>query len=57
MQRSMHVRMQSELERAVDDCRRSEADLPTRPEMVRRLLQAAVTARQAEKRDEERSAP
>jgi hypothetical protein len=44
----VHVRLQSELARALDDCRRAEADVPSRPEMVRRLLRQAVTARQAE---------
>ena len=40
---NIHVRLQDELLRAIDVFRRSEVDLPTRPEAVRRLLQQAMT--------------
>lgn len=36
------IRMSPQLIQAVDDRRRLEPDLPTRPEMVRRLLMAAL---------------
>jgi metal-responsive CopG/Arc/MetJ family transcriptional regulator len=39
---NIHVRLQDELLRAIDVFRRSEIDLPTRPEAVRRLLQQAM---------------
>jgi len=45
---SIHVRLQNELLRAIEDFRRREADLPTRPEAIRRLLQQAVMAREEE---------
>ena len=40
-----HVRLPDELLRAVESCRRCEPDIPSRPEMVRRLLRQAVAAR------------
>ena len=43
---NIHVRLQNELLRAIEDFRRSEADIPSKPEAVRRLLRQAVTARQ-----------
>jgi len=39
---SIRVRLQNELLRAIEDFRRSEADIATRPEAIRRLLQQAV---------------
>ena len=45
---NIHVRLQNELLRAIEDFRRSEADIPSKPEAVRRLLLQAVTARQEE---------
>jgi len=45
---NIHVRLRNELLRAIDDFRRSEADIPSKPEAVRRLLLQAVTARQEE---------
>ena len=45
---NIHVRLQNELLHAIDDFRRSEADIPSKPEAVRRLLREAVTARQEE---------
>ena len=45
---NIHVRLRNELLRAIDDFRRSEADIPSKPEAIRRLLLQAVTARQEE---------
>jgi hypothetical protein len=45
---NIHVRLRNELLRAIEDFRRSEADIPSKPEAVRRLLRQAVTARQEE---------
>jgi hypothetical protein len=42
----IHVRVRNELLSAIEDFRRSEADIPTRPEAVRRLVEQAVTARE-----------
>src|SRR6516164_3043235 len=39
---SIRVRLQNELLRAIEDFRRSEADIATRPEAIRGLLQQAV---------------
>lgn len=36
------IRMSQDLIRAVDERRRQEPDLPTRPEMIRRILVAAL---------------
>lgn len=36
------IRMSQNLIRAIDDRRREEPDLPTRPEMIRRLLVGAL---------------
>ena len=44
----IQVRMSEELRQAIEDFRRNEPDIPTRPEMIRRLLRRAVTARQEE---------
>jgi hypothetical protein len=38
--------MPPDLRRAIEDFRRNEPDIPTRPEAIRRLLKQAVTARQ-----------
>ncbi len=40
----IHVRLQDELQRAVENFRRREADIPSKPEAVRRLLRQAVAA-------------
>ena len=40
--------MPPDLRRAIEDFRRNEPDIPTRPEAIRRLLKLAVVARQAE---------
>ena len=45
---NIHVRLQHELLRAIEDFRRSEADIPSKPEAVRRLLQQAITTHQEE---------
>ncbi|SIS92727.1 hypothetical protein [Paracoccus saliphilus] len=36
------IRMSQDMIRAIDDRRREEPDLPTRPEMIRRLLADAL---------------
>jgi metal-responsive CopG/Arc/MetJ family transcriptional regulator len=53
---SIHVRLQNELLRVIEDFRRSEADIPTRPEAIRRLLQqaVAVSLRQVETKERNR---
>jgi metal-responsive CopG/Arc/MetJ family transcriptional regulator len=38
----IHVRLESELLRAIECFRRSEQHIPTRPEAIRRLLQRAL---------------
>lgn len=38
----VNLRLPREMIEALDDRRRREADLPTRPEMIRRLLVAAL---------------
>lgn len=38
----LHMRLQGDLKRALDDLRRVEPDIPTRSEMVRRLIQRAI---------------
>lgn len=38
----VQVRMPPELRRAVEERRRREPDIPTRPEMIRRLLKQAT---------------
>jgi len=44
----IQVRMSPDLRRAVEEFRRQEPDIPTRPEAIRRLLKLAVLARKAE---------
>ena len=39
------LRLSRDMIEAIDDRRRSEPDLPTRPEMIRRLLQIVLTDR------------
>jgi hypothetical protein len=39
---AIQVRLQTRLFSAIEDFRRSEPDIPTRPEAVRRLLQRAL---------------
>jgi hypothetical protein len=41
----IQVRMSHDLRRAIEDFRRNEPDIPSRPEAIRRLLKQAVTAR------------
>lgn len=38
------IRMSTALIQTIDDRRRREPDLPSRPEMVRRLIEAALAA-------------
>ena len=38
----VQVRMPQDLRRAIEDFRRQEPDIPTRPEAIRRLLKLAV---------------
>lgn len=38
----VNLRLPREMIEALDDRRRHESDLPTRPEMIRRLLMAAL---------------
>jgi hypothetical protein len=45
--RAIQVRVQPKLFIEIENFRRGEADLPTRPEAVRRLLNQAVAARNA----------
>jgi hypothetical protein len=40
--------MPKDLRLAIENFRRNEPDIPTRPEAIRRLLQQAVRARQEE---------
>jgi hypothetical protein len=42
----VQVRMSQDLRRAIEEIRRNEPDIPSRPEAIRRLLKEAVTARQ-----------
>ena len=47
----LQVRINDELMQGLDDLRRLEADVPTRPEMARRLIERAVAVlRKKEKR-------
>ncbi|SFA62664.1 Ribbon-helix-helix protein, copG family [Paracoccus halophilus] len=39
---SINLRLPREMIEAIDDRRREEPDLPTRPEMIRRLLMTAL---------------
>jgi hypothetical protein len=48
MPRSIHVRFQDEQYRAIENFRRGETDLPSKPAAVRRLLERALAAQQAE---------
>jgi hypothetical protein len=41
----IQVRMSRDLRAAVEERRRQEQDCPTRPEMIRRLLREAMSAR------------
>ena len=42
----VQVRMPEDLRSAIEDFRRNQPDIPTRPEAIRRLLRQAVSARQ-----------
>jgi hypothetical protein len=42
----IHIRPRDELLRAIDEFRRSEPDLPSRPKAALQLLQQALMARQ-----------
>jgi hypothetical protein len=42
----VQVRMPPDLRRAIENFRRNEPDIPTRPEVIRRLLKQAIMARQ-----------
>lgn len=39
---AVNLRLPREMIQAIDDRRRQEDDLPTRPEMIRRLLEEAL---------------
>ena len=52
----IQVRMPQDLRRAIEDFRRNEPDIPTRPEAIRRLLKQAVMAHQADKNNERATA-
>jgi hypothetical protein len=43
--KAIHLRLQQPLLEEIEKFRRGEADIPTRPAAVRRLLQQAVNAR------------
>ena len=43
----VHVRLQQPLLSEIDNRRREERDVPTRPEMIRRLLEQAMMGRRA----------
>jgi hypothetical protein len=45
--------MPQDLRRMIEDYRRNEPDIPTRPEAIRRLLKQAVMARQGQYEAEE----
>lgn len=45
----IQVRMDRDLRAALDDHRRNEPDLPTRPEAIRRLMRQALAALTAQK--------
>lgn len=44
---NLQVRCHPELVRGLDDLRRAEADLPTRAEMARRLIERAIASKAA----------
>lgn len=46
----LHMRLEAAEKAALDDLRRAEPDLPSRSEMVRRLIQRALDAQKREKR-------
>ncbi len=46
---SIQLRLQNELLSAIENFRRNEPDIPTRPEAVRRLLQRALILTSADK--------
>ncbi|WP_444461906.1 hypothetical protein [Rhodobacter capsulatus] len=43
------IRMEREMLRAIDDYRRAQEDLPSRPEVVRRVMAAWLAAQTGEK--------
>ena len=45
---SVHVRLSRKLRDALDELRRHQADLPSAPEALRRALEQAIAASQAE---------
>ena len=47
-QNSIHVRLSREQLAALDEYRRGQPDLPTKPEALRRTLQHAIAAREDE---------
>lgn len=46
----LHMRLEAAEKSALDDLRRAEPDLPSRSEMVRRLIQRALDAQKRERR-------
>jgi metal-responsive CopG/Arc/MetJ family transcriptional regulator len=47
---AIQVRLQNSLLSAIENFRRDEPDIPTRPEAVRRLLQQALEQRKTKQR-------
>jgi hypothetical protein len=39
---AIQVRLQNDLVSAIEDFRRNQADIPTRPEAIRRLIRRAI---------------
>ena len=50
MEKKLNFRLSLELLKALDELRRAEEDLPSRGEMLRRLIQRAVAAAKAVKK-------
>jgi hypothetical protein len=54
---TIQVRVQRDLLVAIEDYRRNEPDIPTRPEAVRRLIQRALVEPHDDSRQSERHPP
>jgi hypothetical protein len=52
MPRSIHVVFKDEQRAAIERFRRTEADLPTKPEAIRRLVERALAKAEAKSGDE-----
>lgn len=46
----LHMRLEGELKTGLDDLRRVEPDVPTRSEMVRRLIRRAMETQKRERK-------